>query len=358
MKNIILITNKIFHYRIPIYNYFSEQFLNKDYIFTVITNEIQKDNTNKILFDLKIKKFNFFTYKKLINKTNPICVIVFLNLSHYITWTLIHWLRLKKIPVIYWGHSINLQDPKNLVKNIFFNYIHTISNSIILYSKNELKYISKSNRKKVFIANNTLNFNYFPNIISGKNTLKKKYNIPFEKIVLFVGRIAPRKRLEDLLIIFNKLKETEYGLIVIGPGLNNKYKKMIDASKNIIYFNEIYDKNKINEFFKLSDIFSIPGTNGLGLVQAFYWGLPAVTENVRHSPEIIYLKDGINGFIVDKGDTEALKDKIFFLLSNDDIYKRFSYNARKIIKKEASIERMFSGMLDSIKYVERSSLKK
>ena len=43
----------------------------------------------------------------------------------------------------------------------------------------------------------------------------------------------------------------------------------------------------------MADIFSIPGKVGLGVTQAFYWGLPIVTERVLHSPEIIYVKDGV-----------------------------------------------------------------
>lgn len=357
MKNIVLVGKTILHYRIEIYNYFSKNLLRNNYNLIVIANEVQKDVKQKIIFDLRLGKFNLFKYIDLIKKAKPSFIINLLNLSYSflpsINWPIVHWLKLKKIPIIYWNHAINLQDPNNIFKNLFFNYFHTISDAIILYSKDQLKYISKINRKKVFIANNTLNFNSFYKVELDKETLKRKYNIPFKKVVLFVGRIQPRKRLEHLLSIFKNISGTEYGLIVIGPGLTKNNEKIIRRSKNIIYFGEIYDQNRINEFFKLSDIFSIPGANGLGLVQAFYWGLPAVTEDVRHSPEIMYLKSGINGFIVSEGDIKELKEKIFLLLDNKNIYKNFSYNAKKTIKDEANIEEMFNSILATIKYCEK-----
>ena len=43
MQNIVLITNKIFHYRVPVYNYFLNEFRKSGYNLTVLTNEIQKN---------------------------------------------------------------------------------------------------------------------------------------------------------------------------------------------------------------------------------------------------------------------------------------------------------------------------
>ena len=42
MQNIVLITNKIFHYRIPVYDFFSREFKKIGYNLIVITNEISE----------------------------------------------------------------------------------------------------------------------------------------------------------------------------------------------------------------------------------------------------------------------------------------------------------------------------
>jgi glycosyltransferase involved in cell wall biosynthesis len=350
-KKILLISNEIFHYRVPIYNYFFEQFLKHGYEFNVIANTL-RESREEIKFNFILEKFSYLEYKKIINFMNPSFVIIFLHLKDFIIWPLAHWLKYRRIPLIYWNHGVNLQDRNNPIKNLLYKYIHNISDSIILYSKNELKYISNINKGKVFIANNTLYFDSLSVIKSSKSELKKRYNIPYRKITLFVGRINSRKRLTDLLQIFKKSENDDYGLLIIGPGLSRKDSHMISKSKNIKYIGPIYDQRRLNEFFKISDVFCIPGANGLGLVQAFYWGLPAVTENVLHSPEIIYLKDNINGFIVKKGDLIELKKRIWFLLENDDEYSKFSGNARNIILEEGCIRKMFDGFMNSIKYIE------
>ena len=57
----------------------------------------------------------------------------------------------------------------------------------------------------------------------------------------------------------------------------------------------------------MADVFAIPGHVGLGLNQAFYFGLPVVTEEGKHPPEIAYLKPGRNGFMVPENDLAALR---------------------------------------------------
>jgi len=355
MKNVILVTNEIYPYRVPVYNYFSCKLLEEKYNLFIYSNKIINYEKCKIEFNLIVENFNFIKYKNLINNKKPSCVIVFLHLKNIILWPLIFWLKLRKIPVIYWGHGINLQNPKSIYKKFLFKFIHTISDAILLYSKNELKFISENNRYKVFTANNTLNFNSFKVISTTKEKLKRKHGINFKKVVLFVGRINPRKKVEDIINIFLNLDKKDYGLIIIGPCLEDKYRTIIKNTNNIIYLGPIYNQDLLNEYFKLSDVFSIPGTNGLGIVHAFYWGLPVVTEDVRHSPEITYLKQGKNGFIVKENNIHELKQKILLLLENGKIYKEFSNNARKTIAHEATIEKMFEGFINSIKFVDSKS---
>jgi len=143
MKKLLLISNKVFHYRVSIYNYFARNFKEYGWEFIVRSNELQKDNPYHIQFDFKEIPFNFFIYKKEIEDINPDVVIIFLHLKDIIMWSLIHWLKIKKIPIVYWNHGINLQDPQNKLKYFLFNYLHTLSNAIILYSENEMKYMAK-----------------------------------------------------------------------------------------------------------------------------------------------------------------------------------------------------------------------
>ena len=102
----------------------------------------------------------------------------------------------------------------------------------------------------------------------------------------------------------------------------------------------------------MADVFCIPGSMGLGINQAFYWGLPAVTENVLHSPEIMYLKDGHSGFIVEKGNVQSLAEKTNCFLSSNSTDVEFSGAAKSIIMEQGSIDVMCDGFVEAIKYLD------
>ena len=124
---------------------------------------------------------------------------------------------------------------------------------------------------------------------------------------------------------------------------------------NTRYLGEVHDpeNRQISRIFKMADVCSIPGHVGLGLNQAFFWGLPMVTEQGNQPPEIEYLRDGENGFIVPEDDRRALRDRLLLLLDNDQERRRMSANARRDILTHASIEGMFDGFLSCVLYVAR-----
>jgi glycosyltransferase involved in cell wall biosynthesis len=350
-KKILLISNKVMHYRVSVYNYFSQQFRKYGWEFVVRSNEIQEENPHPVEFDIKEIEFKFRKYKKEIETLNPDIVILFLHLKDLIIWPLIHWLKLNNYPVVNWTKGANLDNPGNRIKHHMFNYVFSKCDRLILYSKYEIDHIKDGFKDKVFIANNTINHEAYPVINDSKEQIKSELGIPFKKIVLSVGRMdvnKQRKKINHLIDIFNAIDSNEYGLLIVGA-MDEESKKRIN-NNNIRYLGEIHDPENvtISKIFKMADVFSIPGHVGLGLVQAFYWGLPVVTEEGLQPPEIHYLKDGRNGFIVPNNDIEKLKERILYLLRNDNIRKEYSANARKDILENASIEGMFWGFKNCV----------
>lgn len=357
MKKLLLISNKMMHYRVSVYNFFYQEFKKQGWEFIVRSDELQNENTHHLDFDFKEIEFKFSKYKKEIEKLKPDVVIIFLHLKDIIVWPLIHWLRLKKIPIAFWTKGRNL-DSDNKLSSLMYRYMHIIFDGLILYSKNEIKYISEKHHHKVSIANNTINFDDFPEIKESKEQIKEEFGIPFDKVVLSVGRMGvggQRKKIHHLIEIFNDVNVNGIGLVIVGSGMNDALLKNINK-KNTIYLGEIHDPKhvQISKLFKMADLFSIPGHVGLGLNQAFYWGLPVITEDGLQPPEINYLIDGRNGFIVPNNDVAELKKKIVYLLGNDAKRQEFSKNARSDILKNASVNNMFLGFKNCIEKLQQS----
>lgn len=351
-KKVLLISNKVYHYRVSIYNFFYDRFLEHDYEFQVLTNELQQSYEHNHAFRLKVMPFNFKSYQNEINEIKPDVIILFLHLKDKVIWPLAHWLKMKGIPFIYWTHGVNLQDPNNFFKNILFRYLHTLSDGIILYSPTELKYISSGNQKKTFIALNTLNFNEFPEINSSKSELRKEFNIPFSKIVLFAARADPRRKLDWLVDVFKGNTDPSIGLVIAGADdLPDDIAQEVSQNDSIISLGQIPDQEKFNKVVKMADVFCIPGKSGLAINQAFFWGVPYITTNVKQSPEVWYIKHGKNGYVLDKDDFPSFKEKLIELLKKEDLQKEFAINAKETIEEFGTINNMFQGFLQAVNFV-------
>ena len=332
-KTVLLISNRLMHYRVSVYNYFWRRFQEHGWDFVVLSNELQRQNQNRCQFELIELPFEFFRYRAEIRRINPDAVILFLHLKDRILWPLIHWLKFSGIPVAFWTKTRNLDDPDNRFRNAFFDYLHVISDGLILYTSSLTRFISERHLGKVFVANNTINFEDFPQIRESKDEIKRDLAIPFQKVVLFAGRIGEeqnRKKVDHLIDIFRELDRSDVGLIIVGSGLSEELRERMNPA-NTRYFGEVHDpeNRQISRIFKMADVCSIPGHVGLGLNQAFFWGLPMVTECGNQPPEIEYLRDGENGFMVPEDDRRALRDRLLLLIDNDEERQRMSENARR-----------------------------
>jgi glycosyltransferase involved in cell wall biosynthesis len=356
-KRILLISNRLMHYRVSVYNYFWRHFREHGWDFVVMTNEVQRENQNQCQFELIQKPFAFSQYRAEVKRLKPDAVILFLHMRDRIQWPLIHWLKLSCIPVAVWTKARNLDDVDNRVRNFFFDYLHAISDGLILYTASLDRFIKPRYRKKVFVANNTINFEDFPPISESKGEIKRDLGIPFQKVVLFAGRIGEeknRKKVDHLIDMFRDLDRSDVGLVIVGSGLNPELAARMNPA-NTRYLGEVHDpeNRQISRIFKMADVCSIPGHVGLGLNQAFFWGLPMVTEHGNQPPEIEYLRDGENGFMVAEDDRPALRERVLRLLDNDEERRRMSENARRDILANASIEGMFAGFLACARHLAR-----
>jgi glycosyltransferase involved in cell wall biosynthesis len=356
-KRVLLISNRVMHYRVSVYNYFWRRFREHGWDFVVLSNELQRQNQNECQFEFVECPFNFFKYRKEIRRISPDAVILFLHLKDRILWPLIHWLKISGVPVAIWTKARNLDDPDNRLRNALFDYLHAISDGLILYTSSLTRFISDRHREKVFVANNTINFEDFPSISESKEEIKEMLGIPFEKIVLFVGRIGEersRKNVDHLIDIFRELNRSDVGLVIVGSGMSDELRARMNPA-NTRYLGEVHDpeNRQISRIFKMADVFSIPGHVGLGLNQAFFWRLPTVTERGKQPPEIEYLRDGENGFIVPEEDRQALRDRLLWLVENDQERWRMSANAHRDILAHASIEGMFDGFLSCVLHISR-----
>lgn len=358
-RRVLLVSNEVMHYRVPVYNYFHRRFRESGLEFSVLANRLQEENQRPLEFELRELPFDFFEYQRVIAAARPATVIIFLRMKELIVWPLMHWLKMRRIPFAFWTKGGNWDAKHSKLRYQMFNYAHALSDALILYADACRQFIKPRFQSKAFVANNTINFEEFPVVQQSKEEIKKEFGIPFEKTVIFMGRMdvgKGRKRVDHLVEVFRNVTRRDLGLVLVGSGLSQELKARLNP-RNTVYLGEVHDALdlQISKLCKMADVCAIPGHVGLGLNQAFYWGLPVVTEEDDHPPEVFYLKPGRNGFVVPRNDLAALKERILFLLDNDDVRAEFSRHARQDILREASIEGMFSGFKQCVDYLSSRS---
>jgi len=287
---------------------------------------------------------NYGSILNCINKVNPNTVILFLNMRIPCLFPLLIYLKLSKIKSVFWSHGINLQKPKSMTKYLYWLAFY-LSNNILMYHESMTKLvIPKLWQNKAYHANNTLNMD---GVICSDDPVKvkKQYGIKEKNIVVVVGRIEPRKRIGDLIAAAKYLEEDDIAVVVVGKVSDPNIS--VISENNIYFLGELYDQS-LHNLMNASDVYCLPGSVGLAIIDSFYFGLPLLTYSpniVHHAPEISYLEHGLNGMYMDKEGGKAVSEYIKELLFNEPKLSSFSAHARDTYMQKAHISCMYDGFL-------------
>lgn len=144
------------------------------------------------------------------------------------------------------------------------------------------------------------------------------------KVILYVGRIEPRRNTLFLLQAFSKIAEKEkVKLVVIGKG-SGKYKERcrnlitkLELEDSIIY-QEYIEQEYLPQIYGLSDLFLLPTSYeifGMVILEAMYFGTPVLTTENGGSD--ILIENGKTGYIIPELDVEKWVQKSVDILNSD-----------------------------------------
>lgn len=190
-----------------------------------------------------------------------------------------------------------------------------------------------------------------PNFISG---IPERPSTLEAKNVIAVGRYTWQKGFDLLIdawcIVADKYPD--WRLHIYGLGNNNEYKK-IAVKKGIgdkvichSYAEDVYEKYRESSIFVLSSRYE---GFGLVLAEAMATGLPSVAFNCPDGPSDI-ITDGVDGTLVENGNTKMLADGIIYLISHDKDRLIYGQNARNNMKRydKVAIMQKWIDLFDSL----------
>lgn len=174
-------------------------------------------------------------------------------------------------------------------------------------------------------------------------------------IVLFVGRLAPKKGVKYLIEAMGCV-ESDAELWIVGDGQKRSELEQQASEVDIeaTFYGEV-GPGDVDDFYRKAAVLVLPSLEGEGMpnvvLEAMAYGVPVVTTRSGGLPQII--EDGRNGYLTTMRDSSSLAKSINQILSKPEHRKRMGENSRKYVYNEHSwsslVERLeiqYSGLTD------------
>lgn len=165
---------------------------------------------------------------------------------------------------------------------------------------------------------------------------------PKKVIILYVGRLAREKGVDDLIKAFSILKSSNAELWIAGRGPEERvFKKLAkNSQRNIIKFLGFVDHNKVYKVYKMADIFVHPSKwpepFARSILEAMLARLAIVASDCGANSEVL----GDAGLIYKRGDIFDLSEKLEFLINNEKIRNDLGMRAYNKVLNDYSPEKI------------------
>ncbi len=166
--------------------------------------------------------------------------------------------------------------------------------------------------------------------------------------VLFVGRIQPRKRIDNLLRACASLPESLQPLLwIVGDGpARAELQQLADEIYPSVEFPGRKHGPELEEYFLRADLFVLPGTGGLAVQEAMAYGLPVIVAEGDGTQEDL-VKSG-NGWLITADNEPELRKTLQEALIDPTRLREMGKNSVKIVQEEINIEQMVKVFVKAI----------
>ncbi|WP_319204570.1 glycosyltransferase [uncultured Ilyobacter sp.] len=295
---------------------------------------------------------NVFALKKLINKIKPNLINV-----HYASGygTLSRIVNFEKTLLNIWGSDVyDFPNESKIKKKILeknlksATYIASTSNVMA-------KEVNKYTDKDIFITPFGVDAKlFFPQNLKKENnkitigivkTLEEKYGI--EYLLKAFKKVLEKSKKDN----FNK----EIELAIYGEG--ELKERLIELSKKFkisskVRFEGYIDNKKVPEAVNKMDIFCVPSLQesfGVAAVEAMACEIPVISSDADGFTEV--MEDEVTGYVVPKKDTDALANRMYELILDENKRKGFGKNGRRRVLELYDWDKNVDNMINIYKQI-------
>ena len=172
-----------------------------------------------------------------------------------------------------------------------------------------------------------------------------------KSVVLFVGRLQARKRIDLLLQACAALPAAiKPRLVIVGDGPEREaLEKLAKAVFSPAEFMGSKHGAELAAYFSWADLFVLPGTGGLAVQEAMSYGLPVImVQGDGTNDELVHPE---NGWQIRPDDLPALTKSLRIALSDAKRLRAMVAESYRIVKEEINLEKMVGVFVEALNSV-------
>ena len=374
MKNVLIITPTLTHYREKFFNRLREELIRNNVKLTLVYGQPVEELAKKggyihlewahfqpsKFLRLGKKQLVWQPVLKYIKDADLVIAVQASQLLINYYLVLLNLLKLKK--VAFWGHGKNLQKDASKIGEWFKSKLSKHVHWWFAYNKISVGIVKELGFPSGQITN-VQNAIDTSSLIAANQKLSPSdlvkllqyLGISSENVCLYIGGMYPGKRIQFLLdaLYIIRRKIPDFEMLFIGAGVYDYLVKQ--AAKNnawIHYLGNIFGDEKV-PYFALSELVLMPSLVGLGILDAFALETPIVTtSDLGHGPEFDYLENNINGIVVSAyNNLNAYAQEVIRLLQDQErinILRSGCKKARSIFTLEKMVENFAVGVFSAL----------
>ncbi len=285
----------------------------------------------------------------------PDALIVEANPRYLSTPAAIRWMKRRDLPVIGWGlgarppsgSTLFLQKwaewPREAFRHSFVNQF----DALLTYSRHGAQEYEALGfpADKIFVAPNA----------AARRPSQPLVGRPMEfngkPVVLFVGRLQARKRIDLLLQACEALpRAIQPRLVIVGDGPE---REALENLARTVYSSAEFTGSKhgaeLAAYFSEADLFVLPGTGGLAVQEAMSYGLPIIMGQGDGTNDELVRPE--NGWQIRPDDLPALTNSLRIALSDTKRLRAMGAESYRIVKDEINLEKMVGVFVEALNSV-------
>lgn len=267
----------------------------------------------------------------------PDALVVEANPRYLTTRLAVEWMHRHRRPVIGWGLGAPL--PGGVIGALRrwerLSFLRNLD-AIIAYSRRGAEeYVALGlPPERIFVAPNAA----VSRLI--KPPVARPLRFDGQPVLLFVGRLQARKRLDMLLYACAALpNDMRPRLLIVGDGPE---RQTLEALAQKVYpiaeFTGAKHGAELEPYFAAADLLVLPGTGGLAIQEAMSHGLPVIVARGDGTQDDLVRP--ANGWQIPPDDQEALRTALTEALSNPQRLRQMGAESYRIVAEEINIEKM------------------